>query len=66
MGGGKFQKLSYLLEKMSVSSKQAATALSFSLSEQTTKEDILRVTQILEEEVKRLGQFTEKLESTHA
>lgn len=65
MGGGKFQKLSLVLQKLGVPSKKSETALSFSLSDETTKEEVLKAVEIIQEEFVRLSRLSEKLEGAY-
>lgn len=62
MGGGAFQKLSHLLERLGYSQAISHTAISFALSKETTKEEIEQVIGILQDEVSRLRLGTQQLE----
>lgn len=61
MGGGAFQAIDRVLNSASVDPKISKTALAFSLSKDTTEQEIQRASQIIVENAKRLRKLSQKL-----
>lgn len=60
-GGGKFQKLSYVLEACGVDAFKARGALSFAMSRFTTEQDIIRSVEVIAEQAHFLQQFSKHI-----
>lgn len=61
MGGGGFQQIALILEACGVEDELAQTALSFSLSRDTTEEQVERAVDIIADAVKKLRKSSSKL-----